>query len=130
VTNSHPAVTMPPAAICGLCGGAPAVQWRRRLTAGELTAYIATVQATRDRQTASADPAHPPTFGPLPTSDDVVRAVYACMQHPISADLAALVHASACTAPVAATLPACGCTPEPAPPPDPASSPTLPPSWQ
>ncbi|MGE7439613.1 hypothetical protein [Kitasatospora sp. NPDC001175] len=130
MTNLHPAVTLPPVANCGLCGATPAVQWRRRLTAGELAAYVAAAQAARDRQTAAADPANPPAFGPLPTSDDVVRAVYACAQHPISAASAALVHGSTCTAPAAAALPNCDCTPEPAPPPDPMPSPGLPPSWQ
>lgn len=62
-----------------------------------------------------------------PTHTD---AVYACSEHPISLDLASLIHAPSCTAPDPAHLPACGCTPEPLPQPEPDLPPvTLPTGW-
>lgn len=51
-----------------------------------------------------------------PTS---VEAVFACTDHAITLDLAALVHQPTCTAPNLANLPLCDCTPEPAPAPEP-----------
>jgi hypothetical protein len=129
MTNPHPAVVMTVNAKCNLCGAAAVVQWRRRLTATELAAYDAKVQAERTRLTAISDPANPPVFGPLPTSDDVAIAVYACVQHAVSLQSASLVHAAICTAPNAANLPNCDCTPETAPPPDPTPTPTLPTGW-
>jgi hypothetical protein len=42
-------------------------------------------------------------------------AVYACGQHPITLEAAALVHQPDCPAPDPNRLPACGCTPEPSP---------------
>jgi hypothetical protein len=60
-----------------------------------------------------------------------VEAVYACGQHPISLEAAALVHQPTCPAPDLALLPACGCVPEPA---EPVTAPgqdviTLPTGW-
>lgn len=46
---------------------------------------------------------------------DSTEAVYACGQHAIGLEAAALVHQPACPAPDPDRLPACGCTPEPAP---------------
>ncbi|WP_083975040.1 hypothetical protein [Kitasatospora mediocidica] len=40
-------------------------------------------------------------------------AVFACAAHGITRDLAAHIHAATCTAPAAAHLPGCDCTPEP-----------------
>jgi hypothetical protein len=37
--------------------------------------------------------------------------VYACADHSVSLDLAAMRHQSTCTAPNAANLPGCDCTP-------------------
>jgi hypothetical protein len=49
------------------------------------------------------------------TNPDDVDAVFACLEHAISADLAARIHAPDCTAPDPAKLPACGCRVEPVP---------------
>lgn len=111
---------------CTLCGAAACVHWVRRLTDDEAAAYIALEQSRRDQLTTDADPQLPaPDFGPLPAPEDCTRTVYACIDHSISLDAAALIHAKTCTAP-----PACDCTPEPPPPPDPGPAPQqLPPGW-
>jgi hypothetical protein len=96
------------------------VQWQRRPTADEVAAVIAVEQARRDEALVNADPTRPaPVFGPLPTGEDTLIAVFGCGPHAINMDLAALVHAANCTAPNVANLPSCNCTPEPAPPPQP-----------
>ncbi|MFE4867717.1 hypothetical protein [Streptomyces sp. NPDC056682] len=116
---------------CSACGATPLVHWQRRLTDAELADYIGLEQARRDEQILLADPQQAtPVFGPLPTAADVTRAVHACGQHAIGMNAAALIHAKTCTAPNPATLPACNCTPEPAPPPEPAPTASpLPVSW-
>ncbi|PJN00806.1 hypothetical protein CG740_23150 [Streptomyces sp. CB01201] len=110
---------------CIRCGAPPVVHWTRRLTDDEFAAFVALEQARRDLATALADPqGPPPDFGPLPVESDNARSVYACIDHSISLDAAALVHAKTCTAPP------CNCTPEPAPQPEPAPDPVeLPPGW-
>lgn len=98
------------------CPAAPAVQWSRRLTDSEFAAIVTAEQNRRDMELLLADPAQPaPVFGPLPLQADCVRAVHACGAHSIGLDLATHVHANTCTAPDAAHLPGCGCTPEPHP---------------
>jgi hypothetical protein len=104
------------------------VQWRRRPTPAELADVVAAEQDFRARVTAATDPEQPPVFGPLPTAADTTIPVYACGPHAITRDLAALVHASDCTAPDPDLLPGCNCTPEPAPEPHTDAAP-LPDHW-
>jgi len=96
-----------------VCGATGVVHWQRRLTSSELGALV-TVEEERRRQVlALADPEQPRlSFPPLPTAQDCTRAVYACPAHAINLELASHVHQSTCTAPNAAQLPACDCTPE------------------
>ncbi|MFJ2399844.1 hypothetical protein ACIOUE_00970 [Streptomyces xanthochromogenes] len=110
---------------CAACTAAAVVHWTRRLTDEEFAAFVALEQARRDLETALADPQKPPpTFGPLPAESDNVRTIYACIDHAISLEAAALVHEKTCTAPP------CNCTPEPAPQPEPDPEPVqLPPGW-
>lgn len=89
------------------CTNSAVVQWQRRPTDAELAQIVALAQAQQDLILASADPANPPSLPPLPDGTNTVVAVYACGTHAISADLAADIHQSACTAP-----PTCNCTPE------------------
>src|SRR5690348_11195057 len=106
---SHPSCTTP-----------PLVQWQRRPTSTELDGIVTIEQDRRAQALLLADPQQPaPEFGPLPTAQDTLIPVYGCGQHAIRIGLAALVHASDCTAPNLADLPSCNCTPEPAPPPQP-----------
>jgi hypothetical protein len=116
---------------CTLCGAQALVHWQRRLTDTEFDDYLHAVQTRRDELTLLADPQQPPPdFGPLPTPGDCTRPVYACMHHAIGQDAAARTHAKTCTAPNAATLPHCDCTPEPLPAPEPDPAPQqLPPGW-
>jgi hypothetical protein len=101
---------------CTLCGAQAVVNWQRRLTDGELAAYQGLEQEKRDEWLNLADPQQPPPdYGPLPQASDCTAPVYACGPHAIGMDAAALIHAKSCTAPNAATLPGCDCTPEPAP---------------
>jgi hypothetical protein len=103
------------------------VQWQRRPTADELAVLVAAEQSKRDQILATADPRQPPPVSrPLPTEQDTLIAVYACGPDAIGMDLAALVHASDCTAPDPALLPGCNCTPEPAPEPTPLHDEPLP----
>ena len=94
------------------CTEAAAAQWLRRPTADELAPIVAAEEAWRQQLLAASDPAAPQVFGPLPDATTVTVPVYACRQHAIGLDLAALVHQSTCTAPVVADLPGCDCTPE------------------
>lgn len=114
------------------CTAAPLVQWQRRPTETELAPLVDAEQSRRDAVLAAADPEQPtPAFGPLPTAADTAIAVFGCGPHAISMDLAALVHASDCTAPDPAVLPGCNCTPEPEPAPQPmhAVAQALPDHW-
>jgi hypothetical protein len=122
---------------CRACGELAAVQWKRRPTADELAEITAVEQSRRDEFLLLADPQQPaPEFPPMPTAADTIIAVYACAAHAIGLDLAALVHASDCTAPDPAVVPRCSCTPEPPPPEDPemlaalGPNPALPNHWQ
>lgn len=100
---------------CGACGESAVVNWQRRPTADELYAHVAHVQAWRQDRILLADAAAPaPTFGPLPTAADTALPVHSCAEHSVSMALAALMHASDCTAPGAASGKAC-CVAEPAP---------------
>lgn len=115
------------------CTATPLAQWQRRPTETELAAVVATEQSRRDAVLAAADPQQPePVFGPLPSEQDMTVAVFGCGPHAISMDLAALVHASTCTAPDPAVLPGCNCTPEPPPDPEPqhTDAVALPDHWQ
>lgn len=83
------------------------VHWSRRHTAAELAA-----------------------IDPSLYTDDMRQLVYACGPHAISLDLAAHIHAAACSGPNAANLPGCDCTPEPIPVSDTPPTTTLPTGWQ
>lgn len=122
----------PTGPFCATCPDRAVVNWRRRPTDDELAEVVAVEQSRRDHVLLLADPQLPaPEFGPLPTADGMTRTVYACGSHAITMDAAALVHASACTAPDEDDLPGCDCTPEPHPadPPEEAPASTLPDHW-
>jgi hypothetical protein len=103
--------------VCPVCGIPAVVNWTRRLTDDEMTALLAREQQMRDQILVAAPPDQPPNFGPLPTQADSTQIVFACAEHAIAMDRAALVHQNTCTAPNPANLPTCDCTPEPPPPP-------------
>lgn len=113
------------------CPNPTVVQWQRRLTDAEMAAHLETHQMLRAWALHEADSEKPmPAFGPLPTAADTSRAVFACADHAIHLDLAALVHAADCRAPHPDHLPACDCQPDQAPPPDePPPAVTLPTGW-
>jgi len=97
------------------CTTVPLVQWRRRLTAAELDTEQAAETGRRAERYLLRDVQKPPPVeGPMPDTSDYTHAVYACGGHAIAMDAAALVHAADCAGPNSATLPDCGCTPEPA----------------
>jgi hypothetical protein len=110
---------MPAGPVCGACGNTAVVNWRRRPTEAELAEVIATEQSRREQILLLADPQQPaPVFPPLPSGDDMTRTLYACADHAIGMDTAALIHASSCTAPNEVGQHGCDCTPEPHPKPD------------
>jgi hypothetical protein len=112
------------------CTERPIAQWRRRLTEQELAVELAIEQGKRDARFLLRDVQKPaPVFGPMPTGTDFVRAVLACGPHAIGLDSAALVHEASCAGPNSATLPACGCTPEPAAPQTTPAEPVYPAHW-
>jgi hypothetical protein len=99
----------------------------RRLTDDELAAHVSLEQGRRDERLLLADPQLPtPDFGPLPQPEECTRPVFACGAHAINQAAAVLVHTKACTAPNAADLPGCDCTPEPPPKSVPAEEPAPP----
>lgn len=125
-TPPVPPTPPPSGPICALCGERAVVVWQRRLTDTEFAAYSTLEQEKRDGWLALADPQKPPPdYGPLPQPSDCTAPVYGCTAHAITMDAAALIHAKTCTAPNAANLPGCNCTPEPLPPPSPAAAPAL-----
>lgn len=98
------------------CTALPAAQWSRRLTDVEFATVTTAELARRDAILLLADPSlPPPQFGPMPTPEDCVHAVWACSAHAITVNAAAHVHAKDCVAPDLTTLPTCNCTPEPIP---------------
>jgi hypothetical protein len=112
------------------CTEKPLVQWRRRLTPDELAVELAIEQGKRDAAFLLRDTQKPPpVVAPMPTGADYVRAVYACGQHAIGIDAAALVHQATCAGPNSTILPSCGCTPEPTPEPEPVVEQPLPAHW-
>jgi len=112
-----PAPPIPSGPVCGTCGDTAVVNWRRRLTGDELAAHVRVEQERREQALLLADPQLPyPVFPPLPDGADDTRTVYACADHAITLDGAALIHASDCTAPNDAGMHGCDCTPEPQPP--------------
>jgi hypothetical protein len=111
---AEPATPVGP--VCGACGDTAVVNWRRRPTEDELAEVIAAEQSRREQVVLLADPQQPaPEFGPLPSGDDMTRTLYACADHAIGLDAAALIHASTCTAPNEVGQHGCDCTPEPPP---------------
>ena len=140
ISAPTPAAALPPAVVKvpqppPVCHGTgcteqPLVQWRRRLTPAELEQELALERQRRSSRFELRDVQKPPPAeGPMPTTSDFVRAVQACGDHAITIDAAALVHASNCAGPDSATLPECGCTPEPAPEPTPIIAQPLPAHW-
>lgn len=108
--------SLPAGPLCGACGDTAVVNWRRRLTTDELAEHVRLEQERRDRALLLADPQlPPPVFPPLPDGSDDTRTVYACADHAITMDGAALVHENTCTAPNEAGQHGCDCTPEPHP---------------
>ncbi|MDT0435616.1 MULTISPECIES: hypothetical protein [Streptomyces] len=95
---------------CGTCRRRAVVSWQRRPTDSELADVRGLEEKRRAEAVKLSQPA--PDFGPLPTADDVLVAVYACAQHAISLEAAARIHQSGCTAPNEADLPDCDCTPK------------------
>jgi hypothetical protein len=119
---------IPAGPVCGACGTRAVVNWRRRPTDDELVHVVHAEQSRRDELLLLADPQQPaPEFGPLPTVEDTVRAVYACAEHAIDGEAAAFIHQGACTAPNETGRWGCDCIPEPLPEPepDPAADPAV-----
>jgi len=118
--------------VCGACGEAAVVNWRRRLTGDELAEHVRLEQERREQALLLADSQLPsPTFPPLPDGTGDTRSVYACGRHAITMDGAALIHAAGCTAPNEVGEHGCDCTPEPAPKatPEPEAALALPDHW-
>lgn len=121
------------------CGAPPIAQWSRRPTDAELAVLITTVEERLDSAFALADQQQQqqqqqPTFGPLPSAEDTVIAMFGCGEHAIHRDHAARIHASDCSAPHPDHLPGCDCEPEPLPPREwmitsPGAMTTLPTGW-
>lgn len=106
-------VPLPSGPPCSACEDQAVVHWLRRPTDDELAAIAATERDRRAEVLLLADPQQPaPVFPPLPVADGMTVTVYACAEHAIGMEGAALVHASSCTAPNDADLPGCDCTPE------------------
>lgn len=109
------------------CGLPAVVQWRRRPTDAE-TAAIRAAEEARRATAARVGRTIPDV--PLPTASDSAIAVYACADHALTPDSAALMHQAKCTGP--GKTAACDCQPEPAPAPDPdpgKPKKRLPPGW-
>ncbi|MGW0795910.1 hypothetical protein [Streptomyces sp. NPDC002692] len=105
--------SLPQGPLCVQCGAPALVNWRRRLTDTEFADCLALERERRNEARLLADPQRtPPAELPLPTAEELTRIVYGCGTHAISLEAAALIHASACTAPNEADLPGCDCTPE------------------
>ena len=123
---------IPSGPVCGACRLPAVVNWRRRPTPAELAHHVHAEKGRREEALLLADPQQPaPVFPPLPTADDTTITVYACADHAIDIDAAALIHHGACTAPNQDGIDGCDCTPEPHP--EPAEDPTpsrLPAHWQ
>lgn len=109
------------------CGLPAVVQWQRRPTAAETAAIQAAAEARLAAAVAAGLPAPKES---LPTAAESVVAVYACADHSLSPDDAALIHQSTCTGPGRDGR--CNCVPE-APVPDSPTpdepGPRLPPGW-
>jgi hypothetical protein len=103
----------PTGPICGTCGDTAVVNWRRRLTGDELAEHVRLEQERREQALLLADKQLPsPVFPPLPDGSDDTRTVYACAEHAITMDDAALVHEARCTAPNEDGMRGCDCTAE------------------
>ncbi|MFE5868802.1 hypothetical protein ACFQ6V_09130 [Streptomyces roseifaciens] len=110
------------------------MNWQRRLTPVEFAAHLEWEQQRRERAAQLADPQQPPPdFGPLPQPEGCTTTVFACADHAVTLEVAALIHQGTCTAPSLDDLPGCNCAPEPAAPstPEPGTAPAdaLPPGW-
>ncbi|WP_055590129.1 hypothetical protein [Peterkaempfera griseoplana] len=101
------------------------MQWSRRPTQEELDRLVALEEDQRAAFVAAIGPARAQALPPAPNGSDTTVPVYACVQHAITRDLAALIHQATC-APDPQTLPACTCVPEPGPAPEPLHEEPLP----
>lgn len=111
---------------CERCGSPAIAQWQRRLTDVELGVELAREQQRREQAYQLRDVQLPaPDFGPMPTSADFTRAVYACGDHAIGMEDAARIHQPDCTGPHGDhdPHPQCSCEPEPEPLPEPEPEP-------
>lgn len=108
------------------CGLPAVVQWQRRPTEAEIGPVAAVEEIRREAAAARNERV---TEAPLPSVADSTIAVYACVDHAISPDLAARIHKATCSGLVKEA--ACDCTPEPVDDvfPTPDSQPDLPPGW-
>lgn len=127
----EPVPQLPAGPFCERCHQPALVQWRRRLTQAELDVEHARLNEIRAERILLQDPENPLVFGPLPSLADSTMAVFACGQHAIDINAAALIHQADCTGPHGdqAPHPQCSCTPEPHPQPEPAPEPELPAHW-
>lgn len=113
------AITRGPVCDADSCTATPLGQWQRRLTPDEITVEHARIQGLWDAAFLLRDQSKPdPIQPPMPDCADYTRAVYACGDHAIALDAAALIHQAECSGPDTPGLPDCDCTPEPAPEPD------------
>ncbi|MFF7881049.1 hypothetical protein ACH40F_07770 [Streptomyces sp. NPDC020794] len=111
-----PVEPLPTGPRCSACAEPAVVNWRRRLTDDELAAHVRAEQDRRAQALLLADPQLPtPAFPPILDGTNDTRTVYACADHAITMDGAALIHASSCTAPNEGGMHGCDCTPEPVP---------------
>lgn len=109
---------IPASPVCERCFAPALAQWQRRLTEVELGVELAREQQRREQAYVLRDLQLPdPVFGPMPTTADYTRAVYACGDHAIDQDDATLVHQADCTGPHGDLdpHPQCSCEPEPLP---------------
>lgn len=116
VAMPTPVPALPLGPLCSACQAPAVVHWQRRPTDDEMDELLLAEHERREDVRLHADrQLPPPVFPPMPTAAETTRVVHACGVHAITIEAAALIHASACTAPNEADLPSCDCTPEPWP---------------
>lgn len=123
---------LPAGPFCERCSAPALVQWQRRLTQAEMDTEHARLNEIRAERILLQDPKNPLVFGPLPSLADSTTAVFACAQHAIDMNAAALIHQADCTGPHGdqSPHPQCSCTPEGSQPRPPAPEPELPAHWR
>lgn len=90
------------------CTAVATQHWQRQLSSAEQDSELQQELALRDEREYMAQ-------RPMPDFSTYTRLVYACHEHAITPDLATLVHQLQCAGPDSPDLPACTCTPVPAP---------------